>query len=1732
MSAANGGTPAPPVGFKEVLSLTQLGINQAEIKFKNVTLESNKFISVREETRGQLAIITTASRHVLRLPVKVDSAIMNPVSKVVALRSGSNLQIYNLEMKSKMKSTTMEGVVYWRWISPKIIAIVSGSSVYHWTMDGGAEPKKVFDRSAFDGQVQIINYASSADDKWLILGGIARQGQGVRGVLQVYSVDAGKSQPTMDAHAACFANITIDGRDKPSTLFCFTKMQPQPTLNVLEVGVARDKAFKTSAALRFKGADFPVAMLADNKYGVVFIISKAGLLFVYELQSGKCIFAQQAARGTMFSSAEHEDGGIVTVDQTGRVSHFYVDRDNVVQYICKRLNDLELGINMAKRYNLPGAEPMFKEQFERLMAGQRVQEAMQLAASSPQGVLRNMDTINRFKQLPTMPGQKSIVLQYFSMLLSKGKLNAVESIELARPVLNKKSPAGLQHIQNWLKEDKLECSEDLGDLLKQYDIKLALSVFLRAKVPEKVIGCFLAMGAQAPDDAAARAAFQNIFKYSKQADFQPDYALLVQQLLRFNRERAKDLGLLLIRNEDGPRVDVQTLVNTFMQANDVKNTTNILLEYLRGRGDREEDADLQTKLLEINLMSMPQVANAIMESEDYSFSHYDKVKIAQLCENAGLYQRALEHYEDLADIKRVLGNAPRINAEFLLEFFGRMAPEDCLECLHDLLKYNLTQNIRLVVEIAKKWNDYLTPAKLIALFEEFQSYNGLYFYLGSFVNFTEDADVIFKYIKAAVKLGQLREVERVCRDNEKYNAEDVKAFLIEEGLKDPRPLIHVCDRHGYVDELTSYLYKNSMYPFIEAYVQRMNSKAAPAVIGALLDLNANEDQIQQLISSVRPPPDDPEFIARLVEEVGKRNRLKLLRNWLEQRKAEGSQDTALHNGLAKIAIDTNNNPQHFLTTNTFYDPKEIGQYCESRDPHLSFIAYRRAGGECDDELIAVTTKNGFFKDLARYLVERQDGDLWAKVLAEDNEERRQLIDQVVATALPESQVPEEVSATVKAFMAANLPKELIELLEKLILHGPSDGVFHKNRNLQNLLILTAIKADKSRVLEYVTRLDYYDGPDIAKIAVSQQYQLYEEAFFIYKKFEKGAEAISVLLDDLDSIERASEFAEYWDKPDVWSILGKAQLDANMVAEAIASLLRAQDPSHYREVLEAATQQELFQELIEYILMARAKVKETVLDNALIHAYAKTNRLADLEEFISAPNVAKLETVGDQCLEEELYEAAKVLFSHINNNAKLALSLVKLKYFQEAVDAARKANAISTWKFVCFSCVDAEKFRLAAMCGVNVIVYNDHLLELVRHYETAGHFEQVIHLLEQGVNLERAHQGIFTQLGILYAKHREEKLMEHIKSHWQRLNIPTLLSACKANQHWPEAVFLYCHYDQYDNAVDVIIEHSAQAWAHESFMDTVLKVSNTEIYYRAINFYLNEHPMQLNDLLLELAPKLDHPRVVSIFRSGNNLPLVRKYLLHVQSNNIAAVNEAVNKLYLEAEDYKSLRSSIDTYDAFDQIALAQRLEGHSLLEFRRLSAYLYKMNKRFKESIKLSKQDRMWQDCMETVAESKDKTLAEDLLRFFVDNDEKECFGACLFACYELLSPDVVLELAWRHNLMHFSMPYMIQTFRHYEDRVEKLEARLDAKDKKEHAKDEEEKKRTEAQATSEAQMMGGPGFSPMLALPAPPMNGGGMGGGGMGMNPPPMMGGMNPNMSMNGGMPPSPNMGGNYGAPF
>jgi clathrin heavy chain len=237
----------------------------------------------------------------------------------------------------------------------------------------------------------------------------------------------------------------------------------------------------------------------------------------------------------------------------------------------------------------------------------------------------------------------------------------------------------------------------------------------------------------------------------------------------------------------------------------------------------------------------------------------------------------------------------------------------------------------------------------------------------------------------------------------------------------------------------------------------------------------------------------------------------------------------------------------------------------------------------------------------------------------------------------------------------------------------------------------------------------------------------------------------------------------------------------------------------------------------------------------------------------------------------------------------------------------------------------------------------------------------------------------------------------------------------------------------------MINHSEDAWENAQFKEVIVKVANLDLFYKAVQFYIEEAPLQVNELLTVLTPRIDHARTVQLVRKIGHLPLIKPYLVSVQTNNVTAVNDALNELYVEEENFESLRVSIDTYNNFDAIALAQKLEKHELLEFRRIAAYLYKKNNRWGQSVELSKKDSLYKDALETAAESREQAIAENLLKFFVDNKNHAAFAATLYTCYDLIRPDVALEFAWRNKIIDFAFPYIIQYVRDLSTRVDDLE---------------------------------------------------------------------------------------------
>lgn len=330
-------------------------------------------------------------------------------------------------------------------------------------------------------------------------------------------------------------------------------------------------------------------------------------------------------------------------------------------------------------------------------------------------------------------------------------------------------------------------------------------------------------------------------------------------------------------------------------------------------------------------------------------------------------------------------------------------------------------------------------------------------------------------------------------------------------------------------------------------------------------------------------------------------------------------------------------------------------------------------------------------------------------------------------------------------------------------------------------------------------------------------------------------------------------------------------------------------------------------------------------------------------------------------------------------------------------------------------------------------------------------------------------------------------MDYLRLNTAKLQPQKILRVCRDNQQWKELTFMYLAGEDFDRAVETMIEHGTEAWDHVQFRDALAKSAKPDLLYRSVDFYLSEQPKRINELLQSLISRYDHPTVVERARRRNVVPLIKPYLVLVQKDSdIAAVNEALNELYIEEGDHDSLRKSIDSRSTFDHAALAKQLERHDALEFRRIAASVYVKTKRYEEAIELSKNDELWSDAMSAAAQSGSRDVAESLLNFFVVKGLKACFVACLYSCYDLLRQDVVLELGWRHGLVELIVPFMVQSIREQNTRLEVLEEKERAREK---AEKERAAKQQSASPFDQVASAAGPGGFGMLALPAPPVEG-------------------------------------------
>eukprot|EP01050_Picozoa_sp_SAG11_P015788 SAG11_NODE_2086_length_3847_cov_2.552561_1_plen_200_part_10 len=199
-----------------------------------------------------------------------------------------------------------------------------------------------------------------------------------------------------------------------------------------------------------------------------------------------------------------------------------------------------MAMRLAHKHDLPGADQMVGQQFDQFFSAGRYADCAKLVYGSNR-MRSDPNLIARFSGLP---GQPPPVLLYLQGLMQKGKLNAVESLELGRQVVQM---GKVDSLKNWMDKDQLECSAELGDLVKPHNPQLGLKIYLMGKCHDQVIMGLVENGSA-----------DKVMAYVEKVSYNPDWGLVISTCIRVNPQAAQQLASTVVNA--GVQVDNMSIV--------------------------------------------------------------------------------------------------------------------------------------------------------------------------------------------------------------------------------------------------------------------------------------------------------------------------------------------------------------------------------------------------------------------------------------------------------------------------------------------------------------------------------------------------------------------------------------------------------------------------------------------------------------------------------------------------------------------------------------------------------------------------------------------------------------------------------------------------------------------------------------------------------------------------------------------------------------------------------------------------------------------------------------------------------------------------------------------------------------------------------------------------------------------------------------------------------------------
>lgn len=338
--------------------VSQASVQQNQIQLNNLSLTSERVVLVNEQKdqSQELVSVYLQTKSVQRKQNKAEAVLAHPVRNWNAVRAKTpnnpattTVLIYNMDSKDIMiNSVIPEQVKFWSWVDENTLGVVGNTSIYHISIKNvtqkntTVQAEKMFDRegvlSGNSGPVQIIGYSYGIGGEFASLVGLGKENNQIVGNVQLSSLKLNKSQ-FIKGYYSAFGECCVHDHTTVSQLFAYTEKEGtkgQVTITELGKTPGKDK-FKKVVELNYpedNEPDFPIFLSFNNTMGILFIVSKNGIMFIVEVSEGALLLRSKISQNHCITGANLTfSKGIIMISKTGDLIYVEISDQNFVAFI-------------------------------------------------------------------------------------------------------------------------------------------------------------------------------------------------------------------------------------------------------------------------------------------------------------------------------------------------------------------------------------------------------------------------------------------------------------------------------------------------------------------------------------------------------------------------------------------------------------------------------------------------------------------------------------------------------------------------------------------------------------------------------------------------------------------------------------------------------------------------------------------------------------------------------------------------------------------------------------------------------------------------------------------------------------------------------------------------------------------------------------------------------------------------------------------------------------------------------------------------------------------------------------------------------------------------------------------------------------------------------------------------------------------------------------------------------